>query len=94
MTRESRPEWPPPTGKFVEPPPVPNVYRPGDRVTPGPLQQFKRLARDDGKPYQSPEPKAERAVLALLGTNAAVVVMCCLLAVVVVTVLVLLVTRV
>lgn len=93
MTRKSRKERPPSGGGFVEPPYVPNVYRPGDRVTPGPLYRFKHLARDDGKPYRSPEPMAERKLLALLGTNAAVVVMCCLLAAVVVTVLVLLVTR-
>jgi hypothetical protein len=93
MTRNSPDEWPPPESRFVEPPPVPNVYRPGDRVTPGPLYRFKQLARDDDKPYKSPEPKAEQNLLALLGTNAAVVVMCCLLGAVVVTVLVLLVTR-
>jgi len=93
MTRKSRREWPPPTDGFVEPPAVPNVYRPGDRVTPGPLHEFKQLARDDGKPYKSPEPKAEQGLLALLGTNAMVVVMCCLLAAVIITVVVLVVTR-
>jgi hypothetical protein len=93
MAEESREEWPPPTDRFVEPPPVPNVYRPGDKVTPGPLYRFKQLGRDDGKPYQSPEPMAERKLLALLGTNAAVVLMCGVLAAVVVTVVVLLVTR-
>jgi hypothetical protein len=93
MTRKSDQEWPPPTDKFVEPPYVPNVHRPGDKVTPGPLYQFKHLARDDGKPYKSPEPKAQQTLVALLGTNAAVVVMCCLLAAVVVTVVVLLVAR-
>lgn len=93
MTKKSPDEWPPPTGGFVEPPYVPNVRRPGDKVTPGPLYKFKQLARDDGKPYKSPEPKAQQTLLALLGTNAAVVVMCCLLAAVVVTVVVLLVTR-
>jgi hypothetical protein len=50
-------------------------------------------ARDDGKPYKSPEPKAKRELLALLATNAALVVMCCLLVAVVITVLVLLVSR-
>jgi hypothetical protein len=93
MTKKSRREWPPPTDKFVEPPYVPNVYKPGDRVTPGPLHTFKQLARDDGKPYKSPEPRTERDLLALLGTKAAVVVMCCLLLGVVVTVIALLVTR-
>jgi len=93
MTRRSRKEWPPQGSRFVEPPYVPNVHRPGDRVTPGPLYRFRQLARDDGKPYQSPEPMVQRRLLALLGTNAAVVVMCCLLAAVVVTVVVLLVTR-
>jgi hypothetical protein len=66
---------------------------PGDRVTLGPLYTFKRLARDDGKPCKSPEPKAERELLALLATNVALVVMCCLLIAVVITVLVLLVAR-
>jgi hypothetical protein len=94
MTRKPRREWPPPTDRFVEPPPVPNVYRPGDKVTPGPLYRFKQAARDDGKPYKSPEPKAEQQLLGLLGTNAAVVVMWGLLAAVVVTVLVLLVLKV
>lgn len=93
MTRKSGRERPPPGDRFVEPPYVPIVHRPGDRVTPGPLYEFKQLARDDGQPYQSPEPTAQQKLLALLGTNAAVVVMCCLLAAVVVTVLVLLVTR-
>jgi hypothetical protein len=93
VTKKSGEEWPPPTSRFVEPPYVPNVHRPGDKVTPGPLYRFKQLARDDGKPYKSPEPKAQQTLLALLGTNAAVVLMCCLLAAVVVTVVVLLVTR-
>lgn len=39
------------------------------------------------------EPKAQRQLLALLGTNAAVVLMCCLLAAVIVIVLVLLVLK-
>jgi hypothetical protein len=51
------------------------------------------LARDDGKPYKSPEPKAERELLALLGSNAALVMMSCLLLVVVGTLLVLLVVK-
>lgn len=75
--------------RFVPPPYVPNVRRPGDKVTPGPVYKFKQLARDDGKPYKSPEPKAERQLLSLLGTNAATVVMCGLLVVVVVTLVVL-----
>jgi hypothetical protein len=93
MTKKPRREAPSYGVEHIDPPYVPNVYRPGDKVTPGPLHQFRQLARDDGKPYKSPEPKAERDLLALLGTNAAVVVMCCLLAAVVVTVLVLLVTK-
>ena len=91
MTKRSRREWPPPT--FVEPPYVSNVHRPGDRGTADPFYAFKRRARDDGKPYKSPEPKAERDLLALLGTNAVVVVMSCLLAAVVATLVVLLVVR-
>ena len=93
MARKSRREWPPPNTRFVPPPYVSNVHRPGDKGTADPFAQFKRLARDDGKPYESPEPKVERRLLASLGTNATVIVMCCLLVAVVVTVLVLLVTR-
>lgn len=91
MTKRSRREWPPPT--FVEPPYVANVHRPGDKGTTDPFRAFKLLARDDGKPYESAEPKAERALLALLGTRAAVTVMVCLLVVVVATVLALMITR-
>jgi hypothetical protein len=58
-----------------------------------PLYQFKRAARDDGKPYKSPEPKAEQGLLALLGTNAAVTVMICLFVAVVAVLLVLLVIK-
>jgi hypothetical protein len=88
MTEKSGREWPPPT--VVPPPYVSNVHRPGDKGTSDPFYQFKRAARDDGKPYKSPEPKAERALLGLLGTNAVMVVMCGLLVVVVATLLVLL----
>jgi hypothetical protein len=92
MAKRSRRDWPPP--KFVEPPTVYNVHRPGDKGTADPFAQFKRAARDDGKPYESPEPKAERDLLSLLGTNAAVKVMTGLLVLVVVTLLVLLVLKV
>jgi hypothetical protein len=51
------------------------------------------MARDDGEPYKSPQPKAERELLALLGSKAALVVMSCVLVVVVVTLLMLLVVR-
>jgi hypothetical protein len=91
MTRRPRRQWPPPT--FVEPPYVSNVHRPGDKGTSDPFYQFKKAARDDGKPYKSPEPKAERQLLGLLGTNAAMVVMGGLLVVVVVVLLVLLVVK-
>jgi len=92
MAKRSRRDWPPPT--FVPPPYVSNVHRPGDKGTSDPFYQFKKAARDDGKPYQSPEPKAERQLLGLLGTNAAMVVMCGLLVAVVVTLLVLVVVKV
>jgi hypothetical protein len=91
MTRKSRRDWPPPT--FVEQPYVANVHRPGDKTTSDPFYRFKRLARDDGKPYKSPEPRAEQGLLALLGTNVVVVVMSCLLVAVVAALLVLLVVR-
>ena len=58
-----------------------------------PFYQFQQLARDDGKPYQPPEPKAELKLLALLGTRTVVVVMSCLLVVVAFTLIVLLAAR-
>jgi hypothetical protein len=58
-----------------------------------PFYEFKRLARDDGKPLESPEPKAERQLLALLGSKAALAVMTCLLVIVVFTLIVLMVAR-
>jgi hypothetical protein len=48
---------------------------------------------DDGKPLQSPEPKAERQLLVFLGSKAALVVMTCLLVVVAFTLIVLIVAR-
>jgi hypothetical protein len=93
MTRKPRRELPPPTAEFVPPPYVSNVHRPGDKGTADPFYQFKKAARDDGKPYESAEPKAERQLLSLLGTNAAVVVMGSLLVAVVVVLLVLLLVK-
>jgi len=93
MTKRSPREGPPPGTRFVPPPYVSNVHRPGDKGTSDPFYQFKKAARDDGSPYKSPEPKAERQLLGLLGTNAAMVVMYGLLAVVVAALLVLLVLK-
>lgn len=94
MTKRPRREWQSASPRFVEPPPVYNVHKPGDKGTSDPFRQFKLRARDDGKPYQSPEPMAERQLLGFLGTNAVVVAMCCVLVAVVVAVLVLVVTKV
>jgi hypothetical protein len=88
MTREPElPEWLPPNGG-----PIRVGRRPGFRGY-DPFYAFKQAARDDGKPYKSPEPKAERELLALLGTKAALVAMSCLVAFVAATLLVLLVVR-
>jgi hypothetical protein len=84
MTRRSQPKGIPPQ----------TIGRRGPRGSWDPFYGFERVARDDGKPYQSPEPKAERLLLSLLGTNAAVTVMICLLVVVVATLLVLLIFKV
>jgi hypothetical protein len=81
MSRKPRREAPSYGVEHVNPRYVPTVKRPGDEGS-----AFRRVA--------PAEPKAERQLLSLLGTNAVVVVMWCLLAVVVVTVLVLLATRV
>jgi hypothetical protein len=83
MTRRSRTEWIPPEN-------------PGRRTMGrgyDPFYAFEKLERDDGKPYQSPEPKAERALLALLSGNATLILMSCLLAAVVAAVLVVVVVR-
>jgi hypothetical protein len=83
MTRRSQPEWTPPT----------QIGRRGPRGSWDPFYAFEKVARDDGKPYRSPEPKSERALLALLGSKAALVVMSSVLVLVVVTLLVLLVFK-
>jgi hypothetical protein len=77
MTRRPRREWPPQTVGHVDPPYVPNVKRPGDE---GSAFREAPLA----------EPKAERQLLGLLGTNAAVVAMGGLLVLVVAALLVIL----
>jgi hypothetical protein len=82
MSRRSQREWPPPT---------PGRRGPGRSYDP--FYEFERVAREDGKPYVRPEPKAELRLLALLGSKAAVAVMGCLLVVVVATMLVLMVLR-
>jgi hypothetical protein len=66
--------------EHVDPPYVPNIRRPGDEGS-----AFRRAPLA--------EPKAQRQLLAVLGTNGAVVLMCGLLAVVVVVLLVLLVVK-
>jgi hypothetical protein len=62
------------------PPPAPGRRGPGRSYDP--FYQFEKIARDDGKPYECPEPKAERALLALLSGKTALMVMYVLLAVV------------
>jgi hypothetical protein len=71
------------------PPPNPGRFG-GPR---DPFRPFERLARDDGKPYKPPEPKAELQLLSMLGSKGAMVVMYCLLVAVVGVVLGLLVAR-
>jgi hypothetical protein len=51
------------------------------------------LARDNDKPFESPEPKVERQLLVLLASKTALVVMTCLLVVVAFTLIVLMVAR-
>ncbi len=83
MTRRSRPAGMPP----------PTFGRRGPGRTYDPFYRFEQAARVGGKPYKSPEPKAERELLALLSGNAALMVMGCVLVLVVVALLVLLVVR-
>jgi hypothetical protein len=83
MTRRSRSQWTPPQ----------QIGRRRGLTGYDPFYAFEKLARDDGKPYQPPEPKAERELLALLSGKAAFVVMSCLLAAVVLAVLVVVVVK-
>jgi hypothetical protein len=83
MTKREQRVWPPPT---------PGRRGPGRSYDP--FYAFKQMARDDGKPYKPPEPKAELRLLALLGTRGALVVMYCLLVAVIGVVLGLMVARV
>jgi hypothetical protein len=79
--------------RFVPPPTLLNSHKPGDRGTSDPFRQFKLAARDNGKPYKSPEPEAEQKLLTLLGSKSMVVVMGCVLAAVVIVLVVLLMVR-
>ncbi len=80
MPKKPRREEPPPTVRQVPPPYRPIVRRPGDEGT-----EFRRAV--------PAEPKAEKQLLGLLGTNAAVVLMYGLVAVVVVVVVVLVIVK-
>jgi hypothetical protein len=80
MPRKTRREEPPYGTEHIDPAYVPNVKRPGDEGS-----AFRRAPLA--------EPKAQRQLLALLGTNGAVVLMYGLVVVVVVVVLVLLVVK-
>jgi hypothetical protein len=82
VSKKPEPEWPPPT-----------PGRRGFGRSYDPFYAFEQLARDDGKPYKPPEPKAELQLLAWLGSKGPLVVMYCLLLVVVGVVLALLITR-
>jgi hypothetical protein len=81
VSKKSRREAPSFGVEHVDPPYVPNVRRPGDE---GSAFRQAPLA----------EPKAERQLLALLGTNGAVMLMGGVLVIVVVVLLVLLVLKV
>jgi hypothetical protein len=91
MTKRSPRQWPP--TRFVAPPPLQNVSKPGDRGTTDPFYQFKKWARDDGKPFKSPEPKAEQGLLTLLASKTALIVMGCVLVAVFVALLVVMVAK-
>jgi hypothetical protein len=79
MSRKSRRERPPMT-RQVSPPYVPIVRKPGDEGS-----AFRRVA--------PAEPKVERQLLALLGTNAAVVVVGCVVVIMAIALVVLLIVK-
>ena len=80
MAKKERREGPPPTTRFVAPPPVLRPHKPGDK----------------GSKFYLPTPpsKRESQFMALIGSKAVVIMMGCLLGAVFVIMLVLLVTRV
>ena len=81
MVRRSPVKWPQWPGRF------------GLRGSYDPFYQFKPEARDNGKRHESPEPKVERQLLAVLGSNAALVVLSCVLVVVALALIVLVTAR-
>jgi hypothetical protein len=83
VTRRSQPGREPPL----------QIGRRGPRGSWDPFYAFEKIARDDGKPYKSPEPKAQQALVALLSGKAALLVMSSVLVLVIGTLLVLLVLR-
>jgi hypothetical protein len=80
MAKKERREGPPPTTRFVAPPPVLRPHKPGDK----------------GSRFYLPTPpsKRESQFMALIGSKAVVIMMGCLLGAMVVILLVLLITRV
>ena len=80
MAKKERREGPPPTTRFVAPPPVLRPHKPGDK----------------GSRFYLPTPpsKRESQFMAFIGSKAVVILMGCLLGAVFVIVVVLLVTRV
>ncbi len=79
MAKKERREGPPPTTRFVAPPPVLRPHKPGDK----------------GSRFYQPTPpsKRESQFMALIGSKAVVIMMGCLLGAMIVILLVLLVTR-
>jgi hypothetical protein len=61
------------------PPPGPLPVRRGPRGAYDPFIFFERAARDNGKAYESPEPRRQQQLLALLEGRAALVIMTCVL---------------
>jgi hypothetical protein len=80
MARKERREGPPPTTRFVAPPPALRPHKPGDK----------------GSKFYLPTPPSRREsqFMALIGSKAVVITMGCLLGAMFVILLVLLVTRV
>jgi hypothetical protein len=61
------------------PPPGPLPVQRGPRGAYDPFIFFERIARDNGKPYEAPEPRTQQQLLALLQGKAALIIMTCLL---------------
>jgi hypothetical protein len=82
VTKRSQPQWAPQ-----------QIGRRGPRGSYDPFYAFEKAARNNGKPYKPPEPKAEQQLLAVIGSKTTLIVMGSVLVIAVVALLVVMVVK-